>query len=157
MSDSLPSDSPPDIVRRLLRVVGRELPYSAAEELLDKNLAAFMDGKQLGNKRGAWFRWVRFLHYCAEKQFSDFGLVVESAREENGIVFARATWRGTRGGKTEVSQISEAAYEVRGDKIVKIWTHRKNYVFIHGNRIADFRPAFWFLLLRLALWRAPQK
>ncbi len=151
-------DSPENIVRRLLRVVGRELPYSAAAELLDENLSAFMDGKKISRGRDAWFRWVRFLHRRAKEQYSDFGMQVESVRDDGGEVAVRAKWRGVRGGnKTEFSETGEVFYEVRGGKIINIWTKRKNYVFIHGQSIAKFRPAFWFLLLRMALSRAPKK
>lgn len=152
-------DAPPaEIVRRLLKVVGRELPVSAAKDLLAPDLHSHMDGKLTARGSGAWFRWVRFLHRNAEKQFSGFGAVVENVSENGGVVLARAKWRGVRkggGGQTEFSPVCEASYEVRGGRISKIWTKRKNYVFIYGRNIARFRPAFWFLLLRLACRRAP--
>ncbi len=152
----LADDAARDIVRRLLRGIAGELPLAAAAEMLDENVAAYMDGKIIGRGRGAWFRWVSFLQHNAAAQFSNFGMEIESMEEDGDVVRVRAKWRGDRNGKTGFSKTGEVAYQIRSGKIVKIWTHRKNYAFIYGEKIAESRAAFWLLLLRLFLRRAPK-
>ena len=145
------SDSAKEVVCDLLRVISRELPFAVAEGLLDENLRAFMDGKLVGRGRDSWFRWVRFLHYNADQKMSGLAIDIERMEVAGDVVSVFAKWRGDVGGKTQFSETGEVRYQIRGGKIVRIWTHKKNYVFIYGANIVR-RPMFYFLLLRLMFW-----
>lgn len=145
------SESAKEIVRRLLRVLSRELPLAEAEILLDENLCAFMDGRQIGRGRDSWFRWVQFLHYNADKKMSALAIQIERMEVDGDVVSVFAKWRGSFGGEARFSETGEVRYQIRGDKIVRIWTHKKNYIFIYGAGIVR-RLMFYFLLLRLLLW-----
>lgn len=136
------------IVRRLLRVISREAPFAEAEELLDENLRAYMDGKQIANGRGAWFRWVRFLHYAADKKMSALTIEVQRMECADDVVSVFARWRGEVGGEIKYSETGAVQYQIRDGKIIAVRTHKKNYVFIYGKSVAT-APGFYFLLLRL--------
>ena len=123
-----------------------------ADSLLDDNLIVYMDGKKIGGGKQAWNRWVRFLHYNADKTITGLALSIDSISENDGSVIARAKWRGTIRNQPMESDGGTVAYEVRGGKITSIRTCRKNYAFIYGKRIAG-KFVFYLLLARMLLWR----
>lgn len=149
-----PPSSPPEIVRCLLQVISRQLPMSAAAALLDNDLTAYMDGKKCGGVK-QWGRWVRFLHYNADKKMSGLAIVIDHLSEADNRVMVTAHWQATLAGKLTVAKPGTVTYQVRDGKIINIWTRRKNYVFIYGNGIAARPLAFYWLCLRMALWRDP--
>ncbi len=146
--------TPEESVRRLLQVISRQLSFSAAIELLDENLNSYMDGRLLSCNAQAWFRWVRFLQYSADKKILNLSIVIDNINNVNDIVTVTAHWSGVIDGKVAVSEPGTVAYQICNSKIVNIWTHKKNYIFIYGNSITK-TPVFYWLLLRVLLWRQP--
>ena len=140
------------IVRRLLEVISRRRPMNEAAELLDVNVIAHMDGRIVGRSSGAWRRWVRFLHYNADKRMSSLTIEVDSVSRRDDVVSVAAHWRGEIDGQEQLSDAGTVSYRVRDGKICEIWTHRANYVFIYGAKIKSI-AGFGWVLLRLLLWR----
>lgn len=144
-----------DIVRQLLQVISRELPLRTAQSLLADDLTAHMDGRVIGHGKQAWFKWVQFIHRNADKKMTQLTIVIDHINRENDIFHVNARWRALINGEESYSDLATVSYQVRADKVINIWTHRANYVFIYGRRIADSRIAFYRLLFRLMLWRPP--
>ena len=150
--------SAPEVVQNLLQVISRKLPLSKANDLLDDNLHAYMDGKNISNSKSAWFRWVQFLHHYSDKNMSNLSIEINTLKEI-GIdkVEVKARWCGNpHDSETQkFSEVGTVTYEVHNGKITSIWTHRKNYVFIYGKQIATNPLRFYWILLRLTLWTPP--
>jgi len=144
--------APTNIVSSLLQIISRQLPFSAAEKLLDKNLHAYMDGKKIGNGRRAWFLWVRFLHHNADKRIANLQINVEDMDTVGDKVTVRARWSGVIDGQQQQSDIGTVVYQLQDGKIIAVWTHKKNYRFIYGNGISDNPVFFYWLLLRLWMY-----
>ena len=68
---------PEAVVRQLLQVISRQLPFSAVPTLLSAHLRAHMDGQKIGSGIRPWYRWVRFLQHTADKRMSDLAVAVE--------------------------------------------------------------------------------
>ncbi len=143
------------IVHRLLRVLSRELPLQEAEILLDENLTTYMDGKEAGNGKKIWYKWVQFLHYNADKKIAELTVKIEETKIQKDSITIYARWHGLINEKKAVSDIGKVTYQVQNGKIVSIRTHRANYVFIYGDSIAKSSLAYYWLLLRLFLWNCP--
>lgn len=145
---------PEAVVRQLLQVISRQLPFSVIPTLLSAHLRPHMDGRKIGSGIRSWYRWVRFLQYTADKRMSDLAVAVESINSHDDRVTVTARWSGRINNKTISSDVGTVIYQVQDGKIINIWTHKKNYIFIHGN-IAANPLAFYWLLVRLCLWHCP--
>ena len=141
-----------EVVRRLLEVISRGRPMREAEELLNENVIARMDGRIVGHSRESWRRWVEFLHYNADKKMTSLTIEVDNITRRDDVISVSAHWRGEIDGQAQLSDAGTVAYRVHAGKICEIWTHRANYVFIYGEGVRSL-PGFGWLLLRLLLWR----
>lgn len=153
---SLPSAQAQAIVSRLLAVISRREPLAAARELLHPQVALYMDGRLLARGPAAWLRWVYFLQQQADKRGLRDLIIAEPQLSENaGEVQVTAHWQATADGQRRESAAGRVCYQIRDGRIIRIATHRSNYVFIYGSAIARSRLAFYFLLLRLILSPRP--
>ncbi len=148
---------PLEIVQDLLRVISRQAPLQMADTLLSKRLAVHMDGKSIGpGGPHAWHQWVSYLHATADKKMSSLRIVVDEIVVEGDMVDVAAHWCGVIDGVESRSDIGRVRYQVRDGQVASIWTHRANYVFIYGQRMADSTLAFYYLLWRVSRWRFPK-
>lgn len=145
------NNAPEEIVRRLLKVISRQLPMSEASKLLAHDVRAHMDGWQASTGQDAWGRWVRFLHAVADRKMSDLDILVEHVECRGETVSVSAKWRASVQGKVRESESGEVTYRLRDGKIVEIQTHKRNYVFIFGKHFVS-APVFWWTILRLMIW-----
>ena len=147
------ANTPTTQVRALLQIISRQRPMDEAIALLDDNVAAYMDNQKIGNGKTPWFQWVRFLHHTADiKKISPLTILIDQLEEKNDTVTVQARWQGEINGALQTSAAGLVTYQVKNQKIINIWTSRRNYTFIYGDAIADNRIAFYWLLGRLMLW-----
>lgn len=147
------SSSSVKIVSRLLQVISKQLPLKTAETLLDKNLSSYMDGKKVGSNKNSWFRWVQFLHYNLSKKVSSPKIIIEEIKEKGKIIEVTAYWSGQVNSSTKKSSLGKVTYQVQNSKIINIWTHRANYSFIYGKKIAASKIYFYWIILKMLLWK----
>ncbi len=141
-----------NIVQHLFQVISRELPMSTANFLLDENLCSYMDNKKMGSNRETWFRWVQFLHKTADKKMSSLSIVIDKFKKKKDTVEAEVHWKAQLNGQTVVSDVKKVVYQLKNNKIINIWTHRSNYIFIYGNKIATSKLYFYWIAVKLSLW-----
>lgn len=139
-------------MRRLLKIIVGQSPMNTAAALLDDNVAAYMDGKKIARGVHAWRRWVLFLQHNAAKKITDLSLDIKSINTDGDRVTVHACWCGQIAGVPAQSKIGTVVYQINDGKIIAIWTHKANYVFIYGDNIVR-TPFFYALLLRLMLWQ----
>jgi hypothetical protein len=151
------SASPQGVVVALVRVINGELPIMAAEEHLDPQVKMHMDSAQ---HRGItlWYKWIHLIRNCG--RVSDLRMVpvkIWADPQEPGMVHLWMCWSGTDRGKHTAEtalDMYHVRYLIQGGRIVEIWTHKANYVFIFGEWIrysACYRLFLGWAMLHFAL------
>lgn len=117
-------------VSRLIEILAGRAPISQAPEIMAQDVASHMDGFTF---RGinTWARWLSYVRTRSRVGAPD----LETNRlvtNEDGTVTAYGRWKGRKDGEPVLSTEVWARYRAVDGKIVEIWTHRGNYVFILG-------------------------
>ena len=151
------ADASVAVVESLLGVVAGRLPFDVAEALLVDALIVYLDGKQVSTSKSSWFGWVRFLQRnAARKRISDLDISIDRicTRAADGVdvVDVEAIWHGVVGGRALSSKVGTISYHVADGKVSKIYTHKKNYIFIYGPSITN-SFVFYTWVVRMMLWR----
>jgi hypothetical protein len=130
--------SPHEVVLALVQVINDEVPRRAAEEILDPMVKIHMDA---ANHRGIeiWYKWIHLIRNCG--RITNLCMTRCDAKpdpESPHIVELLARWEGT-GRSNRAHSVAERdihlRYLVRNGRILEIWTHKSNYVFIFGRWI----------------------
>ena len=118
------------IVSRLIEVLAGRAPISEASEVVASDVVSHMDGFTFRGIK-TWAKWLSFVRTHSRVGAPD----LETDRlvtHEDGTVTAYGRWLGSKDGETVRSEEIWARYRVLNGRIVEIWTHRGNYVFLLG-------------------------
>lgn len=141
-----------EMVLQLLEVVAMKRPLEEADALLSGEVVCHMDGRIMSRTKSAWFRWVRYLHHNASKRVSNLEMEITGVSATGDVVTVDAVWKGKVRGEMKISKPGRVVYTVKGERIVDIKTHRANYVFIYGPKIAT-PLGFWWCVGKMMLWK----
>jgi hypothetical protein len=129
--------SPAGLVLALIGVINGDAPGRTAEEILDPDVALYMDSACY---RGIdiWYKWIHLLKNCG--RIRDLRMTQCDVRCDAGepvIVHLSARWSGAARSRHAVSTTDGTAdYLVQDGRIKTIWTHKSNYEFIFGRWIS---------------------
>jgi hypothetical protein len=136
-------------VSRLIEILAGRAPMSQAPQLLAPDVVSHMDGHTFSgiDTWAAWLSYVRTHSRVGPPDLETGRLVTD----EDGTVTAYGRWIGRENGERVLSGEIWARYRVVDGKVVEIWTHRGNYVFLLGPSVGT---SFGLLLvmLRVFLW-----
>ena len=140
------SDQKKNLIQ-LFKVISQQLPMSEAHSLLHEHLSCYMNNKKMGSNKSTWFKWVSFLHKTANKKMNSLSIKVQDLQEKQDIIEASVCWNAQVNGKKETSDTKKVIYQFKNNKIINIWTHKSNYTFIYGKKIANNKFYFYWLMI----------
>jgi len=137
------------VVSRLIEVLAGRAPISRAPEIIARDVVCHMDGYTF---RGIdtwanWFSYARARSRVGSPDLETDRLVTN----EDGTITAYGRWKGRKEGEPVLSQEVWARYRVMDGRVVEIWTHRGNYVFLLGPMVGT-RPGLLLVMLQVFLW-----
>lgn len=136
-------------VSRLIEILAGRTPISRAPEIMARDVVSHMDGFTF---RGinTWAKWLSYVRTRSRVGSPD----LETDRlvtNEDGTITAYGRWKGRKEGEPVLSEEVWARYRVVDGKVVEVWTHRGNYVFILGPIIGT-RAGLLLVMLQVFFW-----
>lgn len=136
-------------VSRLIEILAGRTPISQAPEIVAPDVVSHMDGYTFRGIK-AWANWLSYVRARSRVGSPD----LETDRlvaNEDGTLTAYGRWKGHQDGEPVLSPEVWARYRVVDGKVVEIWTHRDNYVFILGPIIGS-PVGLLLVMLRVFFW-----
>lgn len=134
----------------ILEVFAGRRPIDEIDAYLHEDVLVHIDRLRFRG-RGGWKKWAR--HSRATWPFDHLRFEIEdhtydprSGRLEVGIAAVAGEGAGARRSAAE-----RFVYRFEGDKVREIWTSRRNYTFLYGDRFATL-PGFAAHVGRLMWW-----
>lgn len=139
------------IVRAILAIISRQQEMSSIANYIAEDVEIYRDDLPSVGALIGWCRWVRFLHFIADRKMQGLELREEQMIVKDNIVEVLARWHGTKDGQPIASGDIPVRYQIDGDRVTKIWSYTTNYTFIHGKFIV-YKPIFILLFLRFLIY-----
>lgn len=139
------------IVRAILAIISRQKKMSSISNYIAEDVKIYRDDLLSVGALTGWCRWVRFLHFIADRKMQGLELRAEQIAVKDNIVEVLGRWHGTKNGQPIASGNIPVCYQIDGDRVRKIWSYTTNYTFIHGDLII-YQPIFTILFLRLCIY-----
>jgi hypothetical protein len=151
--------SPQELVLALVRVISGESPRRAAEACLNPQVTIHMDS---AIHRGItiWYKWIYLIRNCG--RIWNLRMTPHNVRcdlHDPNLVHLSMSWSGTNRSHRRPAtapDVGALRYLVRDGRIVEIWTHKNNYVFIFGEwiRYSIYYRLFlcWAIFYFALLW-----
>ncbi len=137
------------VVTQLIEILAGRAPLSQSPAVVAPNVVSHMDGFTFSGI-DTWAKWLTYVRTHSRVGSPDLvtdRLVVN----EDGTVTAFGRWKGQIDANEVLSGEIWARYRVAEGKVVEIWTHRGNYVFLLGPIIKS--PAgLLVVMVRVFLW-----
>src|SRR4051812_24180696 len=117
-------------VLRLIEILAGRTPISLAPEIVAADVVSHMDGFTFSGI-GTWAKWLRYVR--AQSRVGPPDLETDRlVTHADGTVTAYGRWKGRLDGEPVLSAEIWARYRMVDGRVVEIWTHRGNYVFLLG-------------------------
>ena len=136
-------------VSRLIEILAGRASIAQAPEVVAPDVLSHMDGFSFRGIK-TWANWLSYVRTQSRVGSPD----LEADRlvtNEDGTVTAYGRWKAQHNGETSLSDEIWARYRVVDGKIVEIWTHRDNYVFLLGP-VMRSRAGLVLVMLRVFIW-----
>lgn len=124
-----------DVVLALVRVISGDSPRRTAETCLHPRVKIHMDR---ANHCGItiWSKWIHLIRNCGRvRDLRMTPIELQCDPQDPSIVHLSILWSGTYSSDRSPARsaaIAHLRYLVRDGRIVEIWSHKRNYVFIFG-------------------------
>lgn len=136
-------------VTRLIEILAGRAPISQAQEIVAVGVVSHMDAFTFSGIH-TWAKWLSYVR--AKSRVGPPDLETDRlVANEDGTVTAYGRWKGRKDGEPVLSGEIWARYRVVDGKIVEIWTHRGNYVFLLGPIIGS-TAGLMVVMLRVYFW-----
>lgn len=134
----------------LTETISDKRPISYANAILHPRIKLWMDDIPFMGR----FFWKIWVLYLREHSFyKDLSLVLESTKLHQNILYMRAGWYGRKNPNDSIERIQDVygQMEVKNGKIIKIKTHKSNYLKLLGQ---EWNSTWFFLwkLFPISLW-----
>ncbi len=144
-----------DPIRLLGEVLADRRPLEDAALAFAPEVIMHADHYTMRGSAEGWIRWVAFMRARGRVEglrgeFDSFARLVD------GTIVGSGYFHGFRHGVPIRSSLATARYRVEDGKIVELWSVRRNYTFVFGERFAS-RLGFWSVIARFGLTSALSK
>lgn len=131
-----------DIVSSIFPIISLDEQLIKIERFIDRKVIVFMDNKVCSTSLYWWYIWVAFLHKTATmNNISGLNIKCHKVEEIDGKYQAKCQWLGKSKNEEIQSSMFELVYAVKENKITHIWTKKKNYTLIHGDKL---KSLIWY-------------
>lgn len=136
-----------DNVREFLTVAGGESDIATGLRLLADDILMHMDNRYTLQGTDRWRDFIRYLRH--RRSSLGLQLACDKIETQDDRATFYGHWFDSEGIVLDPPVI--ATFRFEGDRIVELWSRRKNYVHLFGQRILTI-PGFWSFALRAYLW-----
>lgn len=137
------------VVAQLIEILAGRAPLSQSPKIVSPGVVSHMDGFTFSGI-DTWAKWLTYVRTHSLVGPPD---LVTDRLESNGdgTVTAYGRWKGRDNGNEVLSGEVWARYRVVEGKVVEIWTHRGNYVFLLGP-VINSAIGLMVVMVRVFVW-----